>query len=60
MNRERGSVTMEYVVVLFIVISGVYAIFIEEFYSPIIGFHGLLGDALRGVMQRILEGIAIP
>jgi hypothetical protein len=60
MKRERGSVTLEYVLLLCMTVTAVYGLFIDEFYSPTAGFHGVLGDALRGVMQRILEGIAMP
>ena len=59
-KKDNGSVTLEYVMLLCMTVTAFYGLFIDEFYSPIVGFHGILGDALRGVMQRILEGIAMP
>ena len=66
MNRIRkgitsvaGSVMVEYVVVLGLLGVPVFLLFIPGFYSSN-GYGGLLGSPLLGMMQRILEGIAMP
>ncbi len=59
-HQERGAMLVEYVVTVCFVVTMIYALFIDQFYSPSNGFQGILGEALTGVMQRILEGIAMP
>ena len=66
MNRIRksivsaaGAVLVEYVVVLGILGIPVFLLFLPGFYSSN-GYDGLLGSPLLGMMQRILEGIAMP
>lgn len=58
-RAEAGSVMVEYVVVLSLLGVSVYTFFMTEFYSPN-GYDGVLGQAILGMMQRILEGIAMP
>ena len=71
MNRIRrgivstaGSVMVEYVVVLGFLGVPVFLLFIPGFYSGELnasnGYDGLLGSAMLSMMQRILEGIAMP
>lgn len=54
-----GAVMVEYVVVLSILGIPVFLLFLPGFYSSN-GYDGLLGSPLLGMMQRILEGIAMP
>ena len=58
-NGGAGTILVEYVVVLCFLGIAVYWIFIEEFYSAD-GYQGALGSAVLIMMQRILEGIAMP
>ena len=59
-HQEQGAMFVEYVVTVCFVMTMIYALFVDQFYSPSNGFQGMLGEALAGIMQRILEGIAMP
>lgn len=58
-ESERGSMMLEYVIVL-CAIGAALAVFVNrEFYSPVDGF-GPLGQGIVAFYQRTLGGLSLP